>query len=397
MGEGLAVDDRVGIVEDHGAALRRQLAREQALLLALELDLELLQLLLGVEPAHDREAVLAEERIQFVEIGCVEHADLSGERAAGGGAHFVPPETLACPDTAMSSVSFNWSARLPNTFAAQPLAGVDRLVAGRVLVVDARRDGLDHEVGRAVEEAGDRPSAHRARAVDRRRDDPVQRGDPAVVGPAGEHVAEVAHERTAGRRHVVPHAVAEHLQTGHVVGEQHGEDAVVGVRAHPHLALDRIGRVGAALVVDRARRDDGVLAPLDEPLLGQVERDRHRLEDRVGDLGDGAVVVAPRVAQMAGLGRPRVGCEERTVALVVLAVDALEVGLAADVERLEQVARALLAPAVRRDLPVPARCSRGWRRDPRPPPRASRARGGRRTRRTRRARRRTWPAGRRGR
>ena len=88
---------------------------EQALLLALELDLELPQLLLGVEAAHDREAVLGEERRRgSSKLGRGEHADLAGERAAGGGAHDVPPDGCRA---AMSSVSFNWSARLPNTFA----------------------------------------------------------------------------------------------------------------------------------------------------------------------------------------------------------------------------------------------------------------------------------------
>ena len=44
-----------------------QLTGEQALLLAFELDLQFLQLGLGVQAAQHREAVLGEERVQLVE------------------------------------------------------------------------------------------------------------------------------------------------------------------------------------------------------------------------------------------------------------------------------------------------------------------------------------------
>src|SRR5262249_50135664 len=46
-------------------------------------DLELLELCIAEETAHDREAVLGEERVELVEVGRVEHADFTGERTAG--------------------------------------------------------------------------------------------------------------------------------------------------------------------------------------------------------------------------------------------------------------------------------------------------------------------------
>ena len=62
--ERLAVDHRVGIVEDDGAADVGELAGQEPLLLAFELDFEVAQLLVGVEAAHDGEAVLGEERVE---------------------------------------------------------------------------------------------------------------------------------------------------------------------------------------------------------------------------------------------------------------------------------------------------------------------------------------------
>ena len=151
-----------------------------------------------------------------------------------------------------------------------------------------------------------------------------------------------------------------------------------------------IGRAGAPLVVDRPRRDDRVLAPFDEPLLGQVERDRHRLEERVGDLGDRAASYACHASRRCpGSVGPHVRRVERPVPFVVLAVGVL----AADVERLEQVAAASPRRGCTTALPARARCSRGWPPGRRRSPRASRRRGGRRTRRTRRARRRTSACG----
>ena len=67
--ERLAVDHRVGVVEDHRAADLGQLAGEQPLLLVLQLDLEVAQLLVGVDAAHDREAVFGEERLEPVVLG----------------------------------------------------------------------------------------------------------------------------------------------------------------------------------------------------------------------------------------------------------------------------------------------------------------------------------------
>ncbi len=86
-----AVDDRVGIVEDDGAARDRQLSREQAPLLVFELELQLLQFGLGVETAQHREAVFAEERVDRVEVSSGEHAHFTGQRAPGGGTHGVSP------------------------------------------------------------------------------------------------------------------------------------------------------------------------------------------------------------------------------------------------------------------------------------------------------------------
>ena len=76
-----------------------------------------------------------------------------------------------------------------------------------------------------------------------RRQHPVQRATPPVVGPLGREVAEV-HQQRAGRGHDV-HPLPrrrEHLQAGHLVGVEHGAHAVVGVLANAP-PVGRIGRV----------------------------------------------------------------------------------------------------------------------------------------------------------
>ena len=62
MGERLAVDHRVGVVEDDRAALLGQLAGDQPVLERLELGLEGVELGVGVAAAQHGEALLLELR-----------------------------------------------------------------------------------------------------------------------------------------------------------------------------------------------------------------------------------------------------------------------------------------------------------------------------------------------
>ena len=103
VGERLTVDHRVRVVEDHGATALGQLAGEQPLLEALELDGHRQQVVLVEQAAQDREAVLAEEGDAPVHVVGAEHADLDGEAAADHEAPWGrwvrsrvrPPSTLA--------------------------------------------------------------------------------------------------------------------------------------------------------------------------------------------------------------------------------------------------------------------------------------------------------------
>ena len=83
-------------------------------------------------------------------------------------------------------------------------------------------------VGVGVDEERDREPR-----FGRRGHHPVGRGDVAVVGPAGEHVAEVDHQRPRRRldRLASRRPRGRHLQPGHPVGRQQGDGAVVGVGA----------------------------------------------------------------------------------------------------------------------------------------------------------------------
>ena len=178
--------------------------------------LQAVELGVGVEPAQDREAVLGERQ----------RTRRRARRAA-----IRRSLMRRLPSVGLAA------RRPPSTFCVQPSPALTGSYVRGCVGVDARRDALDDEVGRAVEEAGDRAAAHRAR---RRRAAAGRRG--AASRSSGRWSSGRACRRGCTR--TIPRgtstscqrAVAEHLEAGHVVGEQDREHAVVGVRAHAHLA-----------------------------------------------------------------------------------------------------------------------------------------------------------------
>ena len=80
VGEGLAVDHRLGIVEDHRAAVCGQLAGDETRLLTQEVGFECRELVVGVDAPHDHEPVLAEEADDGIGVVGREHTDLPRQR-----------------------------------------------------------------------------------------------------------------------------------------------------------------------------------------------------------------------------------------------------------------------------------------------------------------------------
>jgi hypothetical protein len=113
----------------------------------------------------------------------------------------------------------------------------------------------------------------------------VQRGDPLVVRPAGERVAEIDQQRARRGPHPVPAAVAtEDFQAGHLIGPQDGNDAVVGVRAYEGLVLvqSRAG-IGKHVIIHPEHADAVVGEALEEARIVAERRAKdlhHRSRDR---------------------------------------------------------------------------------------------------------------------
>ena len=196
--------------------------------------------------------------------------------------------------------------------------GVEDLVAVAVRVVEARQQvrsrhhrlvarrlpGL--EAGLQALDAGMERRGHEQRhrvAVDVGRvDDAVRVGDVAVVGPDRHQVAEVHHDVVLGYLHVDPRAIAAHdLQAADAVVGEHGDAAVVGVRAAPELAFG--GRQAMLRwVVDHAEVVQGLPGDVEEVVRREPEGDRHAALDtdrRLHRLGE---VLLPRGAEAGEIG-----------------------------------------------------------------------------------------------
>ncbi len=177
-----------------------------------------------------------------------------------------------------------------------------------------------------------------------RRCDAMHRRQPAIVRPAREQIAEVDQQRPVGRCHRVPAAIgSQDLEAGHLVRPQDGDDAVVGVRAHAHLALtDRHPRRDVVMV--HPQHIDRVVGVRSEVCFRKAERrgeDRgHRVRDRSGPHEPGLHPGPERVGAIAG-GPDVLGIH------LGIQVEPRELRRRrADVERLEQVVRRHDAEAV---------------------------------------------------
>lgn len=162
---------------------------------------------------------------------------------------------------------------------------------------------------------------------------PVHRRQPAAVGPTGQQVTEVDQQAAGLRQDVVPLAVGvEDLQPPHAVGPQHGDDAVIGVRAHPHLVAVDDGLAVGDQVVDHAQHVDGVVGERSEVALLEPQRPR---EDPGQPPGESTGLGTPLLHRLAEArhGRPDIGRVQRFGQ-----IQAGEGGrFGADVEGLEEV------------------------------------------------------------
>lgn len=115
-------------------------------------------------------------------------------------------------------------------------------------------------------------------AVGDRRHDAVQGGEPAFVGPARHHVAEIDQQGVVGGLYIVPTVIgADDLETGDLVRPQDSDDAVVGVFAH----------TGEFVVeIHGARRQRVVVHPQDvEGVVGEPGEVARRQFEGVGEDG----------------------------------------------------------------------------------------------------------------
>jgi hypothetical protein len=113
----------------------------------------------------------------------------------------------------------------------------------------------------------------------------VHSGDPLVVRPAGERVAEIDQQRARRALHRVPAAVGtEDFQAGHPIGPQDGDDAAVGVRAHAEVVLlQSHAGIGKCVIVHPEHVDAVVGEALEEARIVAERRTEdlhHRSRDR---------------------------------------------------------------------------------------------------------------------
>src|SRR6202012_5120324 len=118
-------------------------------------------------------------------------------------------------------VTVELAAAGPGQLRGQVLADRHRLVAGWVDGRDTAGQRLDHRVHVAVVEEGGTAPRHQD-PVAPRGGDAVQGGDPLLVRPAGDRVAQVDQQGAVGGPDRVPVPVlAVDLQAGNLVGPQH--------------------------------------------------------------------------------------------------------------------------------------------------------------------------------
>ena len=170
----------------------------------------------------------------------------------------------------------------------------------------------------------------------------MQRGLPLVIGQPGGDITQVDQQRTGLGQHIVPRPVrAQHLQPGDPVGPEHGDDAVVGVLAHPvELTVELHGHPWLQGVVDGAQHVDGVVGQGSDGAAGLAQG---VLEDVDESLGHSLGSAEPRLQLRPEVGHPLgagTGLGGPHVLRVVRGrqVEFREVGrLHTDVEGLEEV------------------------------------------------------------